>query len=100
MIVTDLKHVQKAVSKRAEDITRHFLPQALVLLGFVSLLFAAMPEIALILSRFFLEPEAGFELNKNSFLIAFRDVNKHDPANFVQRVTLPTLQSLIGKASL
>lgn len=76
MIVTDLEHVQKAVSKPAEDRTRHLLPQALVLLGFVSLLFAAMPEIDLIISRFFWEPEAGFEFNKNSFFIAFRDANR------------------------
>ena len=79
MIVTDLNHVQKAVSKPAEDITRHLLLQAFVLLGFVSLLFAAMPEIDLIVSRSFWKPEAGFEFNQNSFLIAFRDANRFLP---------------------
>lgn len=79
MSVTDLNHVQKAISKTADDKTCHLLPQALILLGFVSLIFAAMPELDLIVSRFFWEPAAGFDFNENSFLVAFRDTNRFLP---------------------
>ena len=76
MNVTDLNHVQKAISKTANDKTRHLLPQALILLGLVSLIFAAVPELDLIVSRLFWEPAAGFNFNEDSFLIAFRDTNR------------------------
>jgi membrane-associated PAP2 superfamily phosphatase len=76
MNVTDLNHVQKAISKTADDKTRHLLPQALILLGLVSVIFAAVPELDLIVSRFFWEPAAGFNFNEDSFLIAFRDTNR------------------------
>jgi membrane-associated phospholipid phosphatase len=79
MNVTDINHVQKAISKTADDRTRHLLPQALILLGFVSLIFAAVPELDLIVSRLFWEPAAGFDFNENSFLIAFRDANRFLP---------------------
>lgn len=79
MNVTDLNHVQKAISKTVEDKTRHLLAQALILLGFVSLIFAAMPELDLIVSRFFWDPTAGFGFKENSLLIAFRDANRFLP---------------------
>jgi lipid A 4'-phosphatase len=79
MSVTDLNDVQNATSKTGENKASRLLPQALMLLGFVSLIFAAMPELDLIVSRFFWNPAAGFELNKNSFLIAFRDTNRFLP---------------------
>ncbi|KQT01620.1 hypothetical protein ASG42_26775 [Rhizobium sp. Leaf391] len=79
MNVTDLNHLQKAISKTVEDKSCHFLRQALMLLGLVSLIFAAVPELDLIVSRFFWDPAAGFEFKKNSFLIAFRDANRFLP---------------------
>lgn len=79
MSVTDLNHLQKAISKTVEDKACRLLPQALILLGFVSLFFAAMPELDLIVSRFFWNPAAGFGLKENSFLIAFRDGNRFLP---------------------
>jgi membrane-associated phospholipid phosphatase len=79
MNVTDLNHVQKAISKTVEDKACNLLSQALMLLGFVSLIFAAMPELDLIVSRFFWEPTAGFEFQENSVLIAFRDANRFLP---------------------
>jgi membrane-associated phospholipid phosphatase len=79
MNVTDLNHVQKANSKTLEDEACHLLPQALIVLGFVSLFFAAVPELDLIVSRFFWDPTAGFGFKENSFLIAFRDTNRFLP---------------------
>lgn len=76
MNVTDLNLVQKAISKNVEDEARHLLPQALILLGFVSMIFAAIPELDLLVSRLFWTPAAGFEFEKNSFLIALRDTNR------------------------
>ncbi|MGK6316944.1 phosphatase PAP2 family protein [Neorhizobium sp. DT-125] len=76
MSVTDLNHVQKAISKTVGDKTCHLPPQALMLLGLVSLIFAAIPELDLIVSRLFWEPVAGFIFSENSTLIAFRDANR------------------------
>jgi membrane-associated phospholipid phosphatase len=79
MNLTDLNHFQNAISKTENDKACHLLPRALIFLGFVSLIFAAIPELDLIASRFFWEPAAGFVLNENSFLIAFRDINRFLP---------------------
>lgn len=79
MNVTDINRVQKAISKTADDRPRNLLAQALILLGFVSLIFAAVPELDLIVTRLFWQPAAGFEFNENSFLIAFRDANRFLP---------------------
>jgi len=48
MSVTDLNRVEKAISKTLQDKMCHCVPQAL---GWVSLVFAAMPEVDLIVSR-------------------------------------------------
>lgn len=79
MKVTDLNHDQKANSQTVEDEACRLLPQALILLGFVSLIFTAMPELDLMVSRFFWEPTAGFDFKENSVLIAFRDTNRFLP---------------------
>lgn len=79
MNATDLNHVQKAISKTVEEKASHLLPAALILLGLVSLIFAAMPELDLIVSRFFWNPAAGFAFTTNSLLIAFRDANRFLP---------------------
>ncbi|HEV7433990.1 MAG TPA: phosphatase PAP2 family protein [Pseudorhizobium sp.] len=76
MSVTDLNRIQKPRTKTVEDKARDLLPQALILLGFVSVIFAAVPELDLIVSRFFWEPTVGFGFTKDSFLIAFRDANR------------------------
>jgi membrane-associated PAP2 superfamily phosphatase len=76
MNVTDLNHGQKAISKNADDKTRNLLPQALILLGLVSVIFAAVPELDLMVSRFFWEPATGFNANQDRFLLAFRDTNR------------------------
>ncbi len=79
MNVTHLNHVQKAISKTGEDKACHLLPHALMLLGLVSLIFAAMPELDLIVSRLFWDPAAGFGFRENAFLVAFRDANRFLP---------------------
>lgn len=76
MNLADLNHVQKANSNIAEHESRALLAKALVLLGLVSLIFAAVPEIDLIVSRLFWEPSGGFGLKNNGFMIAFRDANR------------------------
>ena len=79
MSVIDLSQVQKATAKTTDEESRDLLPQALILLGLVSMIFAAVPELDLIVSRFFWDPAAGFEFNQSSFLIAFRDTNRFLP---------------------
>lgn len=79
MNVTHLSQSEKAISKPATDKTKDLLLQAFILLGFVSIIFAAVPEVDLIVSRLFWNPASGFELNSNSALIAFRDVNRFLP---------------------
>ncbi|TDK29348.1 phosphatase PAP2 family protein [Rhizobium deserti] len=79
MSVTDLDNVQNAISKTAKGKACHLLSQALLLLGFVSLIFAAMPELDLIVSRFFWQPRTGFDFKENGLLIAFRDTNRFLP---------------------
>jgi lipid A 4'-phosphatase len=79
MNVTDLNHAQKAISKTVGAEACRLLPQALILLGFVSLSFAVMPELDLMVSRFFWKPTTGFGFKENSFLIAFRDTNRFLP---------------------
>ncbi|MFN7025054.1 MAG: phosphatase PAP2 family protein [Pseudorhizobium sp.] len=79
MNVTHLSQSEKALSKTDTDKTKDFLLQALILLGFVSIIFAAFPEVDLIVSRLFWNPDSGFELNNNSDLIAFRDLNRFLP---------------------
>jgi membrane-associated PAP2 superfamily phosphatase len=76
MNVTGLDHVQKETSRTVKDSKGDFLPQALMLLGFVSLIFAAMPDLDLIVSRLFWDPAAGFGFKDNSLLIAIRDANR------------------------
>ncbi|NKN39040.1 phosphatase PAP2 family protein [Agrobacterium sp. a22-2] len=90
MSITDLNPSQKAIAKIGNDKERDLLPQALGLLGFASLIFAAMPELDLMVSRFFWEPAAGFVAIDNSFLIAFRDANRLLPW-VVIGVALPLL---------
>jgi membrane-associated phospholipid phosphatase len=90
MSVTDLNPSQKAIAKTGNDKTPDFLPQALALLGFASLIFAAAPQLDLMVSRFFWEPAAGFAANDNSFLIAFRDTNRLLPW-VVVGIALPLL---------
>lgn len=79
MNVTHLTRSEKAISEPATDKTKDFLLQAVILLGLVSIIFAAVPEVDLIVSGFFWTPGSGFELNNNSDLIAFRDVNRFLP---------------------
>ena len=79
MNVTHLNQSEIAISKPATDKTKDYLLKAFILLGFVSIFFAAVPEVDLIVSRFFWYPGSGFELNNNSDLIAFRDVNRFLP---------------------
>ncbi|HTO30902.1 MAG TPA: phosphatase PAP2 family protein [Pararhizobium sp.] len=79
MNVTHLNQSEKTTSKPATDETNDFLLQAFILLGFVSIIFAAVPEVDLLVSQFFWNAGAGFELNNNSALIAFRDVNRFLP---------------------
>jgi hypothetical protein len=53
MSVTNLNRGEKAISKTLEDKRRHLGPRALTLLGLGSLVFAALPKLDLVVSRFF-----------------------------------------------
>jgi lipid A 4'-phosphatase len=55
------------------DTTDHLLLKAFLLLSLVSLVFAAVPEVDLIVSRLFWNPNSGFQLGSESAMIAFRD---------------------------
>jgi membrane-associated PAP2 superfamily phosphatase len=79
MNVTHLNQPREALSNPATDSAKDFLVQATILLGLVSIIFAAVPEVDLTVSRFFWNPDSGFDLNSNSALIAFRDVNRFLP---------------------
>lgn len=59
--------------------TSDFLAQALILLGFVSIVFSAAPELDLLTSRLFWHAENGFDAGKNPILIALRDINRYLP---------------------
>jgi membrane-associated phospholipid phosphatase len=79
MNVTHIKYSERAFSNPATDQTNDLLLKAFMLLGFVSIIFAAVPEVDVIVSSFFWNSASGFELNNNSALIAFRDVNRFLP---------------------
>jgi len=57
----------------------NFLRHSLVLLGAVSIFFAAVPELDLIVSRHFWTESIGFGLGKNGFLLLTRDTNRQLP---------------------
>ncbi|HEV7435724.1 MAG TPA: phosphatase PAP2 family protein [Pseudorhizobium sp.] len=78
MNLTHLNHFQNAISQTADDHTRNLLSWALILLGFASMIFAAVPELDLMVSRVFWEPAAGFVFT-NEFLIGVRDFNRFLP---------------------
>jgi lipid A 4'-phosphatase len=56
-----------------------FLRHSLVLLGAVSIFFAAVPELDLIVSRHFWTERTGFGLGENGFLVLIRDTNRQLP---------------------
>ena len=98
MSVAGLNRVQKETSETVTDSRRDLLPQALVLLGLVSLVFAAMPELDLMVSRVFWDPATGFELKDNSLLLAIRDANRCLPWVVIGVVTaLVVLNAFLGK---
>jgi membrane-associated phospholipid phosphatase len=55
------------------------LQLALVSLGAVSIVFAAVPELDLAVSRLFWSPANGFALTDNSLLLFIRDTSRHFP---------------------
>jgi membrane-associated phospholipid phosphatase len=76
MSVTDISRTQKAIRKAAHDKRRHSITLAASLLGLVSLIFATIPELDLVVARLFWDSALGFQFTSNRFLIAFRDVNR------------------------
>ncbi|MCO5731569.1 phosphatase PAP2 family protein [Rhizobium sp. SSA_523] len=76
MSVTDLNQDQNAISKTEGRKADDLLPQALILVGLISLVFAAVPELDLIVTRLFYDPATGFSFEKSRFLILFRDTNR------------------------
>jgi membrane-associated phospholipid phosphatase len=76
MSVTDLSCTQKAIRKAAHDRRRHPLTLAVSSLGLVSLIFATVPKLDLVVARMFWDPVLGFQFTSNRFLVAFRDVNR------------------------
>ncbi len=55
------------------------MQSALVCLGAVSIVFAAVPELDLTVSRFFWSPAEGFALTDNSLLLLIRDTSRYFP---------------------
>lgn len=58
---------------------RDGLHLALLAMGAISILFAAVPEMDLLITRFFWSPEWGFALSDNSSLLLLRDTNRALP---------------------
>ncbi|KQW31117.1 hypothetical protein ASE36_02190 [Rhizobium sp. Root274] len=79
MQLSNVNNFEKPVLNEAEEKARDFLPTALILLGLVSIVFAAVPELDLMTSRFFWDEQNGFDAGKNTVLIAFRDINRFLP---------------------
>ncbi|MBO3758327.1 phosphatase PAP2 family protein [Ciceribacter sp. L1K22] len=79
MQLAHLNNLQKTISQQPGDKTEDLLPYALISLGFVSIIFAALPELDLITSRFFWDAANGFEFESNYALIALRDANRFMP---------------------
>jgi membrane-associated PAP2 superfamily phosphatase len=74
MSETHLHRSEDALSRRVTDDNKGLLLQTFLLLSFVSIVFAAVPALDLIASRYFWDPSSGFALQNNGALIVFRDV--------------------------
>jgi lipid A 4'-phosphatase len=79
MQLANIDKFEKPVSIEPEGKTSDLLPRALILLGFVSIVFAAAPELDLMTSRSFWDAANGFDAGKNPVLIALRDMNRSLP---------------------
>lgn len=79
MQLTNLNNLGKTISKLPDGKANDSLPHALILLGFVSIFFASVPELDLLTSRLFWDPINGFEHADNRFLVGFRDINRYLP---------------------
>ena len=104
MSVSELNHTRNANPKIVARHARNPLVSGLMALGLVSLIFAAVPELDLFVSRLFWEPEAGFGFRDNSYLIAFRDTNRILPwvviaIAFALLLPVPFLSRLKGRAA-
>lgn len=76
MIFSIVRDCASSRSPLAEGAKRDALQVSLVALGAVSILFAAVPELDLIVSRLFWSPAEGFALADNSLLLLLRDTNR------------------------
>lgn len=95
MSVTDLNDVRKAISKEADGKAYHLVPHSLVLLGIVSVVFSAIPELDLVVSRLFWDSATGFALADNIFLVGLRDTNR-----FLPWIVVGTLTALLVRGPL
>lgn len=75
----NVNNFEKPISNGSEGKTCDFLPHALIVLGFVSIIFASVPELDLMTSRSFWDAADGFDHRKNPVLLALRDINRYLP---------------------
>jgi lipid A 4'-phosphatase len=73
------EQVSKSHSGLPIECRPDFLQHSLILLGAVSILFAAVPELDMIVSRLFWTESTGFGLGKNGLLLLVRDTNRPLP---------------------
>lgn len=75
----NVNNYEKSISEAPKGRSYDHLPQALILLGFVSIIFASVPELDLVVSRSFWDAANGFVGGRYPALIAFRDINRELP---------------------
>lgn len=75
----NVKTFEKSIANKPEGKSCDHLRPALIFLGFVSIIFASVPELDLAASRSFWDAANGFGAGKNPALIAFRDINRDLP---------------------
>jgi lipid A 4'-phosphatase len=73
------EQVSKSRSRLPIEGRPNFLRHSLILLGAASILFVAVPELDLIVSRHFWTESIGFGLGENGFLLLIRDANRQLP---------------------
>lgn len=79
MNVAVAEQVSKSRFRLPTEGRPNFLRHSLILLGAVSILFVAVPELDLIVSRHFWTESMGFGLGENDFLLLIRDANRQLP---------------------
>jgi membrane-associated PAP2 superfamily phosphatase len=79
MQLAKLSKSEKPTSNLPRDKTSDSLPHALIVMGLVSIVFAALPELDLMTSRHFWDAANGFYGRESPLLTALRDINRYLP---------------------